>query len=841
MYSRQYFLIAVLCLVQIVAILEDISLAEVFSPIEVKEYQVTSNPADQYGPAISGERVAYTDNRNGNADIFFANRETGIEIQVTSSANDEILGGFDGTSIVFTTNTIPSGSFVYDIPSAATTPLATTMGSSNQSSPAVGGHIAAWIDDRDGNNELYTKDLLTGSESRRTFTSGIAEGNPSISSQGRVAFESCISGSCDILLLDTVTGSISPIANTISDERAPDIDGNYVVFDSNRDGDSDIYLFNIVSGTETRISLPGIQYHAKVSGDFVSFEDIDSSSGATHIGLYRISTGSTYQVTPNTSNASHTSNQFLNDISTTAVREGRIVYTDGRNGNLDIFVAKFEVPDSGDVCNGIDDNHDGRADEGFPAGNTPCGADVEVVETNPDDITDITAITFPSVDMSGDTMVTTASTGPAVPAGFGLGKRPVYHEITTSVGFSGSAQVCIGYDPTQFTTERSLRLLHWNGSKWDNITTNVNTAADTICGMTTSFSPFVVAQQASTAVTVMNISAHKDGDQVTLNWSTASETDNEGFRIYRAESVQGPFTLITSAIIPAVGGPGMKATYAFADKEIEEGKTYYYRLQDMDSKGVVTAHEVVSVRVDVANQRKGDEGSSQSQVKTGEERAPQGEPAQSDSASKWTSVAVTASAAPGNGPAVRETDTIRLPGENMEPVDRGYDENLFPDASESAQAARFKEQQIREIAEDAWNQAVGKRHESPGSSSFSVSIEDQRGNLIKVSKAEDMAGVANPSGNLEITEESGRNVIAWKGTAHGRGFVLHRSEKGKRDYTPISDLIPYFGQDSKDVFLYRFIDNNVRPGTDYDYHLQTMGTDRMDSPERLSSLRGLSQ
>jgi len=63
-------------------------------------------------------------------------------------------------------------------------------------------------------------------------------------------------------------------------------------------------------------------------------------------------------------------------------------------------------------------------------------------------------------------------------------------------------------------------------------------------------------------------------------------------------------------------------------------------------------------------------------------------------------------------------------------------------------------------------------------------------------------------------------MLSWHGKGKVRGFVLHRAEKGKDNYTPVSNLIPYFGQDDKDTFLYRFTDNSVKPGVRYAYRLE---------------------
>jgi hypothetical protein len=48
--------------------------------------------------------------------------------------------------------------------------------------------------------------------------------------------------------------------------------------------------------------------------------------------------------------------------------------------------------------------------------------------------------------------------------------------------------------------EGSLRMLHWNGSSWDDVTTTLNTGTDMLCGVTTSLSPFVIGASSATAV-----------------------------------------------------------------------------------------------------------------------------------------------------------------------------------------------------------------------------------------------------------------------------------------------------------------------------------------------------
>ncbi len=117
---------------------------------------------------------------------------------------------------------------------------------------------------------------------------------------------------------------------------------------------------------------------------------------------------------------------------------------------------------------------------------------------------------------------------------------------------------------------------------------------------------------------------------------------------------------------------------------------------------------------------------------------------------------------------------------------------------------------------------------NPGPSSFSVSIEDDKGNIIVVSKAEDMVSASTSASDLKVTEGSGQVVLTWKGRGGVKGFILHRTEKGKENYSAITSLIPWFGRDDKDIFLYKFTDTNIKPEVQYDYRLEVVKSDQID-------------
>lgn len=71
----------------------------------------------------------------------------------------------------------------------------------------------------------------------------------------------------------------------------------------------------------------------------------------------------------------------------------------------------------------------------------------------------------------------------------------------------------------------------------------------------------------------------------TLRWSTASEVDNFGFDVYRAEAEAGPFTRLTAKPIPGAGTSDTPHKYAFEDDTIAEGRDYWYYVESIAMDG----------------------------------------------------------------------------------------------------------------------------------------------------------------------------------------------------------------------------------------------------------------
>jgi hypothetical protein len=98
----------------------------------------------------------------------------------------------------------------------------------------------------------------------------------------------------------------------------------------------------------------------------------------------------------------------------------------------------------------------------------------------------------------------------------------------------------------------------------------------------------------ATAVALMSFSASGVDGAVDLSWQTGSELDNLGFHLYRSSSDSGPWTRLTSSLIPGLGSSPVGATYSWGDSGLVNGTRYFYRLEDVDTRSVSTFHGPVS-------------------------------------------------------------------------------------------------------------------------------------------------------------------------------------------------------------------------------------------------------
>ena len=120
---------------------------------------------------------------------------------------------------------------------------------------------------------------------------------------------------------------------------------------------------------------------------------------------------------------------------------------------------------------------------------TPVGQNVVVVPEVPDGQGPVT-MTFGEITSQGTTTVTVVDQS-EVPAPGNVDVGGVIYEVTTTATYQGLITLCFSYAGIDFGTA-TPRLFHYENNQWVDITTSVDTNTQTICGATTSLSPFAV-------------------------------------------------------------------------------------------------------------------------------------------------------------------------------------------------------------------------------------------------------------------------------------------------------------------------------------------------------------
>ncbi len=194
--------------------------------------------------------------------------------------------------------------------------------------PAISGDYIVWQDNRNGNDDIYLYNIITGEESRIT-TDLENQWNPKIY-RDIIVWQDFRSGfgTPSIYAYNITTGGPElQVSDGSSSQTVPIIFGNRIVWSDDRSGISQIFLNGTTPGSELPLSSnTGSQYNPAIYGNLVVWYD-DRSGTNQDIYLYDMSSLSETQVT----DESH-------DQSNPALYGVRSVWEDWRNGDIQIFI-----------------------------------------------------------------------------------------------------------------------------------------------------------------------------------------------------------------------------------------------------------------------------------------------------------------------------------------------------------------------------------------------------------------------------------------------------------------------------------------------------------------------
>ncbi len=250
--------------------------------------RLTDDPKDQVAPRISGNRVVWQDYRNSqsleNPDIYLLDLSTGEERMLNSpfsfdNGGYEMRPDIDGDVVVWEDSAAAiseySRIYFYDMENPA--PIQIYQDSTAQTRPAVSDRKVVWTDFNLGG--VYFRYLLDTQVHVLERLTSEPVMDPDISGT-RVVWAQFIpeDSRYNIRLFEldlTMTGGTGRwLSPGSAPQEQPAIDGNRVVWRDERNGNEDLYLYDLSANREVPLVVaPGSQNSPDIDGDLVVFTD----------------------------------------------------------------------------------------------------------------------------------------------------------------------------------------------------------------------------------------------------------------------------------------------------------------------------------------------------------------------------------------------------------------------------------------------------------------------------------------------------------------------------------------------------------------------------------------
>jgi len=171
-------------------------------------------------------------------------------------------------------------------------------------------------------------DVVPAAGTERQITTDPHDQERAAISGDRIVWLDSRNGNNDIYMFDLATGTARQVTTDPNDQAAPAISGDRIVWQDARNGGGDIYMFDmfdLASGTERRITTTSNASSPAISADRIVWTD--GRNGNFDIYMYDLATGTERQITTDPSNQIEP-----------AISGNRIVWVDFRNGNFDIYM-----------------------------------------------------------------------------------------------------------------------------------------------------------------------------------------------------------------------------------------------------------------------------------------------------------------------------------------------------------------------------------------------------------------------------------------------------------------------------------------------------------------------
>jgi hypothetical protein len=111
--------------------------------------------------------------------------------------------------------------------------------------------------------------------------------------------------------------------------------------------------------------------------------------------------------------------------------------------------------------------------------------------------------------------------------------------------------------------------------------------------------PWLTEDESLPVVLSSFTSLFSDG-QVILKWRAEAQVSNIGWDVYRSEVENGEYQKVNSSRIGGEVNSDIPTDYQFIDTDVQEGKTYFYYIEDIDVLGNRNRSSIISLTIPVS-------------------------------------------------------------------------------------------------------------------------------------------------------------------------------------------------------------------------------------------------
>jgi TolB protein len=224
--------------------------------------------SDQVAPAINGTMVAWEDYRNADAgdgsDVYARNMTStpGPETLIAGGPGDQVQPAVSDQFIVWVDN-----SAIRARPRSGGNVINVATGNGDKFDPAVCGSLVVWTDMRNGNADIFGRNLAGGQEFP-IAASPATEAYPDCDGNRVVYMSTGATTFGDISMFDRMTGATTVVSAQPWIEWQPAISGNRVVWQAWQTTGIDILGVDLSTGTPVTVTTGlGNQTIPDISGD----------------------------------------------------------------------------------------------------------------------------------------------------------------------------------------------------------------------------------------------------------------------------------------------------------------------------------------------------------------------------------------------------------------------------------------------------------------------------------------------------------------------------------------------------------------------------------------------